>query len=127
MKKCIISALSGALAMLIAITVMAWIYGERGCGAEEYEHIDYVSNIASDDCYVCGNTGNNAASAYWGEDNVGIINLNNFDLLHLPINRYVDHGELAEALKQTAKPGDIMLFKGSRGMHMEIALDLFLK
>ena len=40
---------------------------------------------------------------------------------------FSDHAELAAALKQAAKPGDIMLFKGSRGMHMEIALDLFLK
>ena len=96
MKKCIISALSGALAMLIAITVMAWIYGERGCGAEEYEHIDYVSNIATDDCYVCGNTGNNAASAYWGEDNVGIVDLNTFELVRLEINRYDENGDLSE-------------------------------
>lgn len=27
---------------------------------------------------------------------MGLINLNNFDLLHLPINRYGDHGELVE-------------------------------
>ena len=43
------------------------------------------------------------------------------------VSAYTDHQALAEALKKTAKPGDILLFKGSRGMHMEISLDYFLK
>ena len=37
-----------------------------------------------------------------------------------------DHGALASTLKHMAKPGDTILFKGSRGMHMEIALEKFL-
>ena len=37
-----------------------------------------------------------------------------------------DHEALALALKAAAKPGDILLFKGSRGMHMEISLEKFL-
>ena len=40
---------------------------------------------------------------------------------------FSDHGELALALKKAARPGDILLFKGSRGMHMEISLEQFLK
>ncbi len=36
-------------------------------------------------------------------------------------------GELVEALKHRAKPGDVILFKGSRGMRMEQALEQFLK
>jgi hypothetical protein len=49
-----------------------------------------------EECYVCGKNGDTLASAYWGEDNVGLINLNNFDLLYLGINRYVDGGELVQ-------------------------------
>jgi UDP-N-acetylmuramoyl-tripeptide--D-alanyl-D-alanine ligase len=48
----------------------------------------------------------------------------------IPGNRakaFDDHGELAATLKRIVRPGDVMLVKGSRGMHMEIALDLFLK
>lgn len=37
------------------------------------------------------------------------------------------HEETAAALKRLAKPGDVFLFKGSRGMHMERILDLFLR
>ena len=37
------------------------------------------------------------------------------------------HEALASALKRIAKPGDVLLFKGSRGMRMENALELFLK
>ena len=37
------------------------------------------------------------------------------------------HEEMAAALKRIAKPGDILLFKGSRGMRMENVLELFLK
>ena len=49
-----------------------------------------------EECYVCGKNGDTLASAYWGEDNVGLINLNNFDLLYLGINRYGDGGELVQ-------------------------------
>ena len=40
---------------------------------------------------------------------------------------FEDRDKLVEALKQMAKPGDVILFKGSHGMHMEIALEKFLK
>ena len=37
-----------------------------------------------------------------------------------------DRNCLIEALKNEARPGDVLLFKGSRGMHMEWILDGFL-
>ena len=37
------------------------------------------------------------------------------------------HEEMVLHLKRTAKPGDVLLFKGSRGMHMEKVLEGFLK
>ena len=37
-----------------------------------------------------------------------------------------DRDALVAVLKQLAQPGDVMLFKGSHGMHMEIALEKFL-
>ena len=43
------------------------------------------------------------------------------------VHAFEDRQKLADALKQQAKPGDVLLFKGSRGMRMELALEQFLK
>lgn len=99
MKKYVLSALAGAAAMFLLLVLIANTHNAQG--VEEYEHIDYVSTITPGDCFVCSKQG-----PYWGQDNVGLINLNNFDLLHLPINRYGDHGELAE------EPAGVMLSCG---------------
>ena len=40
---------------------------------------------------------------------------------------YETHEDMARALKAAARPGDVLLFKGSHGMHMEKVLELFLK
>ena len=40
---------------------------------------------------------------------------------------YTDRKELVLALKRLARPGDVLLFKGSRGMHMELALEQFFR
>ena len=38
-----------------------------------------------------------------------------------------DRDEMARVLKRMAKPGDVILFKGSHGMHLEKVLEAFLK
>lgn len=96
MKKCILSAIAGALAMLIVITIAATLHRNKEQLQEEYEHIAYVSSITQEECYVCSDTKNFMGSFYWGEDNVGIVNLNTFELLRLEINRYDDYGKLIE-------------------------------
>ena len=40
---------------------------------------------------------------------------------------FEDREEMAKALKRAVKPGDVLLFKASRGMHLELVLDAFLK
>lgn len=39
---------------------------------------------------------------------------------------FYDRDKMVEFLKQRAMPGDVLLFKGSHGMHMELALEKFL-
>jgi hypothetical protein len=96
MKKCILSAIAGALAMLILIIVAANVSTAKERIPEDYEHIDYISTITQEECYVCSDTKDFSGFLYWGEDNVGIVNLNSFELLRLEINRYDDHGNLLE-------------------------------
>ena len=40
---------------------------------------------------------------------------------------FTDRQLLVLELKRLARPGDVILFKGSRGMHMELALELFFR
>lgn len=98
MKKCILSAIGGALAMLIALIIIANVSVAREQKHEKklYEHIDFVSTITQEDCFICGNGSEFPMSSYWGENNVAIVNLNTFEVLRLEINRYGDHGELIE-------------------------------
>lgn len=99
MKKCILSGLIGALLMFVALVMITDTHKDKGL--QEYKHIDYISSITSKDCFVCGENG-----LYWGEDNVGIINLNTFEMLYIPINRYGDNGELIE------EPAGVMMSGG---------------
>lgn len=95
MKKCILSAIGGAAAMLITLIVIANISAAGKQEKEEYEHIDFVSTITQENCCVCGNVAF-PFSSHWSEDNVGIVNLNTFETMRLEVNRYDDHGQLIE-------------------------------
>ena len=96
MKKCILSAVGGALAMLVCLIILANVSVARKQKQEKktYEHIDYVSTITQEDCFICGTKNNPLTAAHWSEDNVAILDLNTFEILRLEINRYGDHGEL---------------------------------
>jgi len=43
------------------------------------------------------------------------------------VRAFADGDELAQALRKNALPGDVYLFKGSHGMHMECVLEKFLQ
>lgn len=85
MKQNLISAFGGAVIMLFFLLLISNRQAHDE-GMTEYCHIDYVSSITESECYICCENGKNEASSYWGEDNVGIIDLNNFNLLYLGIN-----------------------------------------
>ena len=94
MKKYILSAIAGALAMFIGVVITGNI--EKARIENKYEHLDYVSEITRKECFLCSDVREFSGSQHWGEDNVGIVNLNTFELLYLEINRYDDYGNLIE-------------------------------
>lgn len=55
---------------------------------------DYVSKIGKEDCFLCGSQESTNLLIHWGQDNVGLLHLNTFDVLPLRVNRYDDSGEL---------------------------------
>lgn len=60
----------------------------------------YDSDTSPEDCLVCGEGKGTALPLYWGQKNLGILNLNSFDLAPVTINRYDDFGKLIEEAEQ---------------------------
>ena len=85
-----------------------------GCGQEEpstidlsdYEHPDLVSSISKEECFLCGNRDDHAPSTYWGQDNVGLINVNTFEVLPISINKYDMDGQ------QVKEPQGVLIHEG---------------
>lgn len=67
------------------------------CGAEpstETEPAQAVSAVSPAHCFLCGDGAKDLP--YWGQNNVGIISLNTFEIMPIEINRYDDGGALIE-------------------------------
>ena len=85
------------LILVFLLLLTACSNGEQpSISKKEYEHIPYVSDLSQEECFVCGENPNHPISSYWGEDNVGILNLNTFEVLYIEINRYDDNGPMIE-------------------------------
>ena len=57
---------------------------------------DYSFAVPAEQCAVCGTCPQLAISALWGHENLAFLDLNTFDVLELPINRYAPRGPLLE-------------------------------
>lgn len=64
--------------------------------ATEKEKVVYTSQIQKDECALCSKGGKTLLSAYAGQNNIGIICINTFDMSPVSINRYDDYGNLIE-------------------------------
>ncbi len=63
---------------------------------EEKEEVIYTSKIKKEECALCSKAGNTLLPIYDGQNNLGIICINTFDMSPVSINRYDDYGKLIE-------------------------------
>lgn len=63
----------------------------------EEPEIEFTSQIQPNECMLCGDSEQpSLLPLYKGQINVGIIDLNTFDVCNLKMNRYDDYGNLIE-------------------------------
>ena len=70
--------------------------GRSHYSPDEKEEIIYTSKITKEDCFLCSKAGKTLLPAYAGQNNVGIICINTFDMSPVTINRYDDHGNCSK-------------------------------
>ena len=86
------------------------------CAPAEHFKIGFIAAQKADFVLACGpNGGEVVKGALAG------------DMGEEQAKAFLDRGELVAALRKIARQGDVMLFKGSHGMHMELALEQFLR
>lgn len=78
-----------------------------------------TGRIAAENADFVLTYGPNGAFVSSGAQNAGIEKAN--------ICTFDDRNDLAMRLREMCKPGDVLLFKGSHGMHMELVLEKFLE
>lgn len=72
-------------------------YPEETVGEKEPK---YISKISKKDCLLCGDGEGTLLPLYKGEENIGVISLNTFDLAYVEINQYDDYGNMLEEPSQ---------------------------
>lgn len=82
------------LALFFSVVILT------ACAAKQTQpsdsNLEFVSTTTKEECHLC-NTGVNAdIEMYRGQDNVGLINLNTFEVQCVEINRYDRNGQLIE-------------------------------
>ena len=102
-----------------------------GCGqtAQTTQERDYKEEaeaataycIPKEDCYLCGSAGGFMYADYYGQNNVGVISLNTFELMPIEINRYDKNGQLIE--ENTGVMQSRMFSNGDDGLSLHLMLD----
>lgn len=74
----------------VIVEKMDW----NSASSSEYAHVDFESTITGEACFLCGEHKGSLGLSTWKPNNIGILNLNTFDILYVEINRYDDKGDL---------------------------------
>lgn len=86
---------------LVCLLILALLTGcaEQSTDTSAESRHDYtgiVSSVAQEDCWLCGDRTDTTLYPYLGQNNVGIISLNTFEVMPVVINRYDMDGTLLE-------------------------------
>lgn len=78
--------------LVLIILILALVGCSMGGNADRYFPDDHFeSSVLPEDCFIC-----NPSTSHRGQNNVGIISLNSFEVLPIEINRYHNGGILIE-------------------------------
>lgn len=80
------------LVMLLAVMLTGCSTDKHEAKEKTYEHVQFTSNVATENCAVCGQHPDVHWSWYMGQENVAIVDVNTFDFCHIEINRYSPEG-----------------------------------
>lgn len=84
----------------------------------EYVHMDFESDTSKEKCFLCGANEHSIAYSVWKPNNIGILNLNTFDVHYVEINRYDDKGELVTT------PSGVLAIDGMTSGNGRVICDL---
>lgn len=118
---------SNRAAVLVTALALAFC---ASCGQQRTEeNRDYkaeaeaasVHCVPKENCYLCGSAGGFMYADCYGQNNVGIISLNTFELMPVEINRYDQNGQLIE--ENTGMMQSRMFSNGDDGFSAHLMLD----
>lgn len=90
-------------------------------GPEEMKEPKYLSETLPEDCKLCGNGEGTLIPVYRGQDNLGIISVNTFDIAYIQINRYDDFGRIIK--KADSNNGMRISIMGENGFMSTVSAD----
>lgn len=96
--------LFGVSVLLLSLTACSAHNKER-ISDLRYEHIVYSSTIEKENCLLCGDSVDHEISAYIGQNNIGLVDINTFEFVPVEINRYDTIGQLIEEPTGVMKMG----------------------
>jgi len=91
-----------ALLLLIFLSACAGQKADN-TARSSIEHIDFISDIEKEECYLCGDRTDTELADHWGQDNIGIISMNTFEIVPIEINSYDRDG------RQIKKPQGVLI------------------
>lgn len=84
--------------VLLIPAILASCARQDADASAEYaqDRFDITSSTMQKDCWLCSDRADTELASYWGQNNVGIVSLNTFEVMPVVINRYDVDGILLE-------------------------------